>query len=465
MRARGVRMYVNGAPQELKVLFDQLLWPIDTKKHPWRIGAGGGLRFKGLVDDVRVYDRVLTEEEALALSASGAAAEKAKRHLAFYEMNPIPAMTKLEEAIKERDSYLASLPTVMVMKESETPRQAFVLKRGAYDAPGDKVSPAVPAFLGAIPAEFPKNRLGLARWLVDRNNPLTARAAVNRYWAMLFGIGLVKTVEDLGSQGEWPVYQDLLDWLAVEFMDSGWSIKHLLKTIVLSDTYQQASKVTPESLQRDPENRLLARGPRIRLSAEMIRDQALAVSGLLVDKVGGPPVNPYQPVGLWQELQGGKGYKEDEGEGLYRRSLYSYWRRTVAPPNMVAFDSPTRETCTVRENRTNTPLQALTLMNDVIYVEASRKLAERMIAEGGNDPLSQGFKLVLSRSPKPGELSALQGALAKFAAFYEANAKEAEKLLRQGKSPSTSGVPAPQLAAYTGVASLLLNLDETVTKE
>jgi hypothetical protein len=353
----------------------------------------------------------------------------------------------------------------MVMKDSDQPRDTFLLKRGAYDAPGEKVDAATPAFLGSLPADAPRNRLGLARWLVSRDNPLTARAAVNRFWAMFFGAGLVKTVEDLGSQGEWPVHQDLLDWLAVEFMDSGWSIKHLLKTIVMSETYQQSSKMSTELVQRDPENRLLARGSRLRLSAEMIRDQALAVSGLLVDKVGGPPVNPYQPAGLWQELQGGKGYKEDEGEGLYRRSIYSYWRRTVAPPNMVVFDAPTRETCTVRENRTNTPLQALTLMNDTIYVEAARKLAERMIVEGGDDPLRHGYNLVLGRDPNGVERRALTEALGKFAAFYNANPNDAQALLKHGKSRSEANIPQAQTAAYTGVASILLNLDEAVTKE
>jgi hypothetical protein len=465
MRARGVRMYVNGEPQELKVLFDQLLWPIDTKKHPWRVGAGGGLRFKGAVDAVRVYDRVLTPEEALALSGNGVAAQKARLHLAFIETNPIPARTSLAAALQERDKFIESLPTVMVMQESSEKRQTHVLKRGAYDAPGEKVDAAVPGFLGSLPDGAPQNRLGLARWIVDRKNPLTARVAVNRYWAMLFGTGLVKTVEDFGSQGEWPANQELLDWLAVDFMENGWSIRRLLKTMVMSETYQQSSKASPELLQRDPENRLLARGPRIRLSAEMVRDQALAVSGLLVDKVGGPPVYPYQPAGLWQELQGGKGYKEDEGEGLYRRSIYSYWRRTVAPPNMANFDAATRETCAVRENRTNTPMQALTLMNDVTYVEAARKLAERMIVEGGDEPLKQGFRLVLGRAAKPTEEATLRDALAKFTRAYQANPQAAERFLQQGRSAISTSIPAPQLAAYTGVASILLNMDEAVTKE
>ncbi len=484
-RAAGVRMYVDGQRQELKVLFDQLLWPIDTKKHPWRVGAGGGLRFKGAIDDVRVYARVLSPEEVGAITvrdsinslaqmtpASRTPAQKDKLRLCFLEIGA-PAdvrttMASLRTTSEDRSKFLASIPSVMVMQDAEEKRPAYLLKRGAYDAHGEEVSANVPAFLNPMRPEWPKNRLGLARWLVDRDNPLTARATVNRFWAMLFGIGLVKTVEDFGSQGEWPIHQDLLDWLAVDFMDSGWSIKHTLKTIVMSAAYQQSSKVSPDILQRDPENRLLARGPRFRLPAEMIRDQALAASGLLVEKVGGPPVKPYQPAGLWQELQGGEGYKEDSGEGLYRRSLYSYWRRTVAPPNMITFDSPTRETCVVRENRTNTPLQALDLMNDVAYVEAARKLAERMIGEGGADAehrIDRGFLLVAGRPAKTSEKAALMSALGKFTASYAGNPKQAETFLAQGKSERRSDIADPELAAYTGVASILLNLDEAVTKQ
>jgi hypothetical protein len=278
----------------------------------------------------------------------------------------------------------------------------------------------------------------------------------------------VKTVEDFGSQGEWPIHQDLLDWLAIEFMDQGWRVRHIIKTIVMSATYRQSSKVTPELLQKDPENRLLARGPRYRLPAEMIRDGALAASGLLVEKQGGPPVKPYQPPGLWQELQGGGGYKEDDGDSLYRRSLYTYWRRTVAPPNMVNFDAPSRETCTVRESRTNTPLQALNLMNDVAYVEAATKLAERMIVEGGKTGqarIEHGYKLVLSRPPTPREQSALLQALGKFEAFYKLNPKDSEAFVSQGKSARRGGISSPELASYAAVASIILNLDEAITKE
>ena len=286
---------------------------------------------------------------------------------------------------------------------------------------------------------------------------------VNRYWQMLFGVGLVKTVEDFGSQGEQPVHQELLDSLAVEFMDSGWDVKKLLKTIVMSGTYRQSSKMSPADSARDPENRLLARGPRARLSPEMIRDQALAVSGLLVEKVGGPSVKPYQPPGLWQELAGGDGYKPDTGEGLYRRSLYTYWRRTIAPPGMVNFDSPNRETCIVRETRTNTPLQALNLMNDETYLEASRKLAERVI--GDPAPIEQAFLFAIGRKPTAQELQVLQSTYQRFRTRFDKDPEGAKKFLSVGDSRSITDHPAPELAALAGVTSLILNLDEAITKQ
>jgi hypothetical protein len=484
MKASGVQIWVDGKPQRLNVLFDQLLWPIDNKE-PWRVGAGGGVRFTGLIDGVRVYNRALAADEVAALMVSEpineiarkpaqdrTPAEENKLRLCFLERFAPKPMRKarglLAELNRQRQAFYATIPTVMVMKEREQTRDTFVLKRGAYDAPLEKVTPAIPAILPPLPKEGPRNRLALAQWLVDRNNPLTARATVNRFWAMVFGTGIVKTVEDLGSQGEWPVHPDLLDWLAVEFMEHGWSVKHILKTIVMSATYRQSSRTTPELVARDPENRLLARGPRFRLPPEMIRDQALAVSGLLVDKVGGPPVRPYQPPGLWQELTGGQGYKEDDGEGLWRRSLYTYWRRTVAPPAMINFDAPTRETCVIRESRTNTPLQALNLMNDVAYVEAARKLAERMILEGGANPefrFRRGYELVLARPPEANESTALSKALAKFQTFYRDNAREAGSFLSHGKSPRSRAIDSDELAAWTAIASLILNTDEAITKE
>ncbi|MBL0158401.1 MAG: DUF1553 domain-containing protein [Bryobacterales bacterium] len=465
MRAAGVRVYVNGVPQKFKVMLDQCMWPMDTKE-PFRIGAGGGQRFTGAIRDVRVYDRALTEAEVGAVVLLTEQGRRDRMRLWFQELYG-PERKELARLEEERRKYLATVPTVMVMQETR-PRPAYVLKRGAYDAHGEEVSPGVPAALPAMKPEWPKNRLGLAYWLVDRGNPLTARVTVNRFWQMLFGTGLVKTVEDFGSQGDWPVHAELLDWLAVEFMDTGWNVKGILKTMVMSATYRQSSAATPELVARDPENRLLARGPRNRLPAEMIRDQALAVSGLLVEKIGGPSVKPYQPPGLWQELSGGKGYEADKGEGLWRRSLYTYWRRTVAPPGMVNFDSPTRETCVVRESRTNTPLQALSLMNDVLYLEAARKMGERVMREGGatdSGRLAYAFGLVLARAPKREEAQMFETALREFRKFYDEHPAEAVKYLQQGAAPQAAGLPAPELAAYAAVSSLVLNLDEAITKE
>ncbi len=335
-----------------------------------------------------------------------------------------------------RDAYYESIPTVMVMAERAGPRrQAYVLNRGAYDQPGAPVEPAVPHFLPP-PAAGDPPRLALAKWLVSRDNPLTARVTVNRLWQMLFGTGLVKTTEDFGSQGEPPSHPELLDWLAVEFMDSGWDVRHMLRLMVSSATYRQTSEVSAELLQRDPENRLLARGPRFRLPAEMVRDQALAVSGLLVEKTGGPSVKPYQPPGLWQELMGGKGYQQDGPEGLYRRSLYTYWKRTVAPPMMINFDSPTREVCSIRPSRTNTPLQALNLMNDVTFLEAARKLAERMLeAPTAEARIQRGYQLTLARPAAPAEVEALTGLLEKTSFHFRENKNDAEAYLRQGEAP------------------------------
>lgn len=483
-KASGVTMYVDGKPQEMKVLFDDLNWPMKSKV-PFRIGAGGGLRFNGAIGDVRVYNYALSREQAAVIPlretvqqlaamplADRTPAQNNKIRFAFLDRGAPKdvraARLDLAGLREGREGYYRTIPTVMVMVESEKPRDAFILRRGAYDNHGEKVTPGVPGVLPPMKLEWPNNRLGLARWLVDRGNPLTARVAVNRFWQMYFGTGLVKTVEDLGSQGEWPVHQDLLDWLAVEFMDSGWDVRAMQKKIVMSATYRQTSRTTPEMLQRDPENRLLARGPRLRLGPEMIRDQALAASGLLVEKVGGPSVKPYQPAGLWQELAGGKGYEPDKGEGLYRRSLYSFWKRTSPPPFMVNFDSPNRETCTVRETRTDTPLQALDLMNDESFLEASRKFGERLMKEGGTSPeqrIDYAYRLMLARAPKPSEKQVMLQALDTFDARYRKDPKSATDFLAYGPSPRDPKLNPADLAAYTAVASLLLNLDETVTKQ
>jgi hypothetical protein len=356
----------------------------------------------------------------------------------------------------------------MIMRDSKEPKDTHLLIRGAYDKPGEKVAQGIPAALGKLPAGSPNNRLALAKWLVSDTNPLTARVTVNRYWQMYFGTGLVKTVEDFGSQGEWPSHPDLLDWLAVEFRESGWNVKAMQKLIVMSATYRQSSKVTPELVQRDPDNRLLARGPRLRLPAPVIRDQALAASGLLVDQVGGPSVKPYQPAGLWKELTGGQDYKRDSGDKLYRRSVYTYWKRSSPPPSMANFDASARETCIVRDSRTNTPLQALNLMNDVTYLEASRKLAERMMKEGGGTSASRiahGFRLVTARTPRPAELEVLENAWRYHLDRYQTSAGAAGKFLEQGESPRDPSLNVSELAAYALIASMIFNLDEAITKE
>jgi hypothetical protein len=370
-------------------------------------------------------------------------------------------------AQEKLDAFEESLPTVMVMQELPKPKDAFVLIRGQYDKPGEKVSRSVPATLNPFPKDAPNNRLGLAKWLVDPANPLTARVAVNRMWQLHFGTGLVKTGEDFGTQGEYPSHPELLDWLATEFIRTGWDVKRMHKLIVMSATYRQSSKVTKELIARDPDNRLLARGPRYRLSAEMIRDQALAASGLLVEKLGGPSVKPYQPPGLWKELTGTEEYVQDEGDKLYRRSLYTYWKRTVAPPSLTSFDASTREFCSVRDSRTNTPLQALDLLNDVTYVEAARMLAQRVmkVEKEAGARIQRAFRLVLSRSPSEAELGILRRALDRHLTEYRADPVAAKKLLRIGEAKADPKLDAAELAAYAQVCSLILNLDEAVTKE
>jgi hypothetical protein len=437
------------------------------------------------VDDVRVYAAALAAEDVAILATpetvsviaalpadrrtDGQARKLRRCFLADHA--PAPLRKADREAVNlraERDRLVDGFPTTMVMREMATPRPSFVLTRGQYDHPGAGVSPGVPASLPPLPSGARPDRLGLARWLTDPAHPLTARVAVNRHWQMLFGTGLVKTLDDFGAQGEAPSHPELLDWLAVEFVATGWDVKAALRRVVTSSTYRQSSRAGAALRARDPENRLLARGPRLRLSAEMIRDQALAASGLLVERLGGPSVKPYQPEGLWRDLAEVKDYPQGHGPDLYRRSLYTFWKRTVAPPSMVAFDAATRETCAVRESRTNTPLQALTLLNDVTYVEASRALAERAIAEGGPTPegrLARAFRLATAREPDAGELALLLGGYRAHLARYRADQASARALAGAGESRPASCLDPAELAATSAVAGVILNLDETITKE
>ncbi len=370
---------------------------------------------------------------------------------------------------EEERAIDAAIPTTLIAKEVARPRETRFLIRGEYDQPGEVVYPGLPAILPPWPEGAPSNRLGLARWLVRPDHPLTARVIVNRFWQQHFGVGLVKTAEDFGVQGEQPSHPELLDWLATEFIRSGWDVKHMHRLLLTSATYRQSSRVTPELYARDPENRLLARGPRFRLEAEMLRDAALYLGGLLVEGLGGPSVKPYEPPGLWEAVSfnNSQKYVPDRGEGQYRRSLYTYWKRQSPPPNMLIFDAPTRETCVVRRPRTNTPLQALTLLNDPQFVEAARGLADRMLAEGGSDcdqRLSYGFRLATARRPDAEELRILRSVLEAQRALYRADPAAAQALLGVGDYRPRAADDPVELAAWSAVASLLLNLDETLNK-
>ena len=369
----------------------------------------------------------------------------------------------------------------MVMGERANRKDSFLLIRGQYDKHGEKVEPNVPAFLPPLAADAPKNRLGLARWLTDPSHPLVGRVVVNRFWQMFFGTGLVKTSEDFGLQGELPSHPELLDWLAVEFTTpeasgaKGWDVRGLIKLIVTSATYKQSSVVSPALVAKDPENRLLARGPRVRLQAEFLRDQALALSGLINPEIGGKSVSPYQPAGLWEELMAradgknwsAQSYEQSHGKDLYRRTMYTFWKRTSPPPSLATFDAPDRETCTVRRSRTNTPLQALVLLNDPTYVEASRKMAERILNEGGATTearLAWAFKLATSRDPKASETAVLQSIVDSEKTHYQADKAAADKLLKVGESARDPKLDDAELAAWTTVASVILNLDEVLNK-
>jgi mono/diheme cytochrome c family protein len=490
--AEGTHVYVDGQLEKVRVLLDSLYRPFrnagGSLRQPFRIGSGWGAsrRFRGRIDDVRVYSRALSQEEISGLALGESVNEIARKPevqrsaveklqlLEFYRENVAPkdirdAARDLSALLDEKEEFERRLPTVMVMAEAPTLKPTFLLERGAYDHPGAQVSPGVPAILTPLPAGAPNNRLGFARWLTGPGNPLLARVTVNRFWQMYFGTGLVKTAEDFGSQGEWPSHPELLDWLATEFMRTGWNVKALQKLIVTSAAYRQSSRTTPELLQRDPENRLLARGPRLRLPAEMIRDQALFDAGLLVEKIGGPSVYPYGSPSLWKEIgMQDTEYVQGHGEDLYRRSLYTFWKRTIPPPEMINFDAANREACVVRETRTDTPLQALNLMDDITFVEAARMIGQRMLEEGGpsaGDRLRFGFRLVTGRFPSIAEQAILQQNLRFHREYFSGKPKETEAYLSQGESPRDPKLDPVELAAYASVGSLLLNLDEAVTKE
>ncbi len=419
----------------------------------------------------RVQRRIAELQEQLKLAS--AVGDDSSSQPSEQQLDELLERTgKLRDALRKLEAKRTV--HVMVMRELSKPRETYILVRGQYDQP-DKDRPAlpqIPGVFGSLPTEA-ANRLGFAKWLVSSDNPLTARVAVNRYWQMHFGQGFVKTTEDFGSQGTRPSHPQLLDWLAAEFVRSGWDVKAMHRLIVTSATYRQSSRTSPELLEKDPQNVWLARGPRFRLSAQAIRDQALAAGGLLVNKIGGPSVKPYQPPGLWAEVsfqdkqRSTDFYVQDHGDKLYRRSLYTFWKRSVAPPQMVTFDAAGRETCRVRLSRTSTPLQALTLMNDVTFVEAARGMAVRMLSEAGSsqeERLRYGLKLVAA-TPDPAVLVVLHAGLARYLEHFRRAPEATNALLAIGESDVPSDCDTVELAAYTAVASVILNLDQTITKE
>jgi hypothetical protein len=487
-QASGVSVYINGKPQAVDVAEDRLKSTIRTQVPLKLATRHTGQRINGLlVQDVRLYARALPAPEVAALVQTTRSAwlvslpaatrteSETKELFDGWLVAHDPESTKIGEqlaALQRAQSEIRARGTVAhVMQERSEPPSAFVLYRGEYDKRRDPVKPVTPKVLPPMPPELPRNRLGLARWLLQPNHPLTARVTVNRIWQELFGTGIVRTSADFGISGELPSNQELLDWLAVEFRESGWNLKRLYRMLVTSAAYRQSAVATPEKLEKDPQNRLISRGPRFRMDAEMVRDYALEASGTLVEKIGGPSVKPYQPDGVWEAVamigSNTRDYRADSGEKLYRRSLYTFWKRSAPPASMDIFNAPSREVCAVRRERTNTPLQALVTLNDPQFVEAARHLAEMTLDGGGSNTESRLEFLagrLLARSLKPEEESVVNASLADLLAYYKSHAADAKALIAIGDSKPSAAIDSPTLAAWTMLANEMMNLDEVLNK-
>ncbi len=485
-QAAGIKIFVNGESWDWHIEQDGLTDSIRTDKTLLIGSRHPGSRLRGEVDCVSVFPRQLTSDEVQQLAQvdpiqsllalptaqrSEAQTETLRDHFLAAE-NPAYAELKhqLDSLEKQVTALQEPLTTVMIMGDMSSPRDTFILNRGAYDAPTEhKVEPGVPSVLPPLPDDAPQNRLGLARWLFDPDHPLTTRVAINRYWQRFMGRGLVATPEDFGAQGQFPSHPELLDWLANDFRHD-WNVKRAIKQIVMSSTYRQSSRADVDAYRQDPANEWLARGPRFRLQAEFVRDMALSLGGLLNRDVGGPGVKPYQPPGLWVEvgLSGKPAFVQDHGTKLYRRSLYTYWKRSAPPPAMQIFDAPTREKCTIRRPRTNTPLQALVVLNDPQFVEAARKFAARLLSssvESDFQRMVTGFRMAAARLPKDSEVQLLLDVLQQATEKYTQHPEMAEQLLQTGESARPTDLDPAAHAAWTVVASTLMNLDETLTRE
>ncbi|MBK7999636.1 MAG: DUF1553 domain-containing protein [Verrucomicrobia bacterium] len=476
-RAAGLKLFVNGQPAVTEVEKDKLTKDF-ANGQPLALAARFRSRgFKdGMIDELKVFNRGLsavemhelggafpTENGSLQFADRAAALDY---YLATADEGFAKQLAELKKLRDDENNFINRIPEIMGMGDLPTPRPTYVLKRGEYDKRAETVEPDTPANILPMDPKLPRNRLGLAQWFVDRQNPLTARVLVNRYWQNFFGHGLVLTAEDFGSQGALPTHPELLDWLAMHFMETGWDLKALCKLIVTSATYRQSSEVGPELLARDPDNKLLARGPKTRLTAEMLRDQALAASGLLVQKLGGPSVKPYQPEGIWEDTAGSS-YTPDKGEGLYRRSLYTFWKRTAPHPMMTTFDASERNTCVVRRQPTSTPLQALVLLNDPQMLEAARRIGEQVLKSNPGEPrdqVTETFLLLTGRKPTAKELRVLQKLRDDQLALFRVNRDGAEAMLKIGESAIDPKLDRAELAAATAVASAVMNFDEAILK-
>jgi hypothetical protein len=484
-KANGLKLFVNGEPANTMLITDNLTKSIlhGEKQSNWNFMPFEiGKNFRSSIEDLDVdefyfYKRRLSEVEVVALRDNADAVSLSanrERLFEFYLWNYDSAFKedfgKLTELRLEETKVVTDIPELMIMQElpAEQQRRTFILSRGVYDSPGEEVTAETPVSLGVLPETYPRNRLGLALWLLDEKNPLFSRVMVNRFWMSLFGQGLVKTQEDFGNQGDLPTHPELLDWLAVTFREDGWNTKAFLKRIVMSSTYRQSSRADSVQLEKDPENKWLARGPSYQLSAEQVRDNALASSGLLARKVGGPSVYPYQPDGIWEALatRNAVTYKRGKGDDLYRRSMYTVWKRSSPPPMMLNFDAADRQSCSVRRQRTATPLQALVTLNDPQFMEAARVMAERTMEKfkGDQERVSFIFQSVTSRKPRTAEMQILMKLLSDQKNYYSQHPDHAQKLLMTGDHPPVPGLDGQEVAAYTVVANTVLNSDEALVK-
>ena len=469
-KAKGLQVYMNGEKVTMEIekdnLYKDILFPHLNKDPGLRFGARWrGIGIKGAaIDEIQVYHRKLLAAEVAALANRGYELKEQDKLALWQARLTEKDQRELQKLRARQNMIIENIPEIMIMDELAEKRKTYLLERGAYDAPGEEVNHGTPESILPFPDSLSQNRLGLAQWLFSSENPLTARVIVNRYWQSYFGTGLVKSAADFGNQGDLPSHPELLDWLALQFTESGWDVKAIQKKIVMSATYRQSSMASEALIEKDYDNKLISRGPSARLTAEMLRDNALFASGIMEKKIGGESVKPYQPPGLW--AIGGGRYEQDKGEKLYRRSLYTLWKRTVPPPSMNTFDAPTRSYCVVTRQKTSTPLQSLVLLNDPQFVEACRALASKVQLEKTrhSERLSEIFRLLTSKKPSVQELEVLENFYAKQFSDFKAQPEKMTGWLQTGEFVADERLNREELATYAVLASMVMNSDAAVTK-